>query len=296
MRGQIKVVYITSRGHSGSTLLDLLLSSHDEVVSVGEAKCLVTRPQEPCTCGAASVWACPFWHRVDAAIQERAGLRLREIEIDSGDPEIFARHNAAFFEAVSAVSGKDVIVDSSKNVDRLAALLEAGIVELLPIHLIRSPFGVVYSNVRLGRDWLHHAYNYTHAAMRTRRVLEGLDHLEIRYGPLVSNTEKTMQEVMRRVGLSFQRKQLDWAGRSRHNIYGNPLRFSTNSAMRPDDAWKKGLALQQKAAIAWLTLPCRFRVAVYERWWPLFKRKGLTKWSRQVRGRWAKRVGRLFRG
>ena len=38
MSDQIQLVYITGRGHSGSTLLDLLISAHSEVVSVGEAK------------------------------------------------------------------------------------------------------------------------------------------------------------------------------------------------------------------------------------------------------------------
>ena len=37
------IVYITGRGYSGSTLLDLLTSSHPDVTSVGEIKSLSAR-------------------------------------------------------------------------------------------------------------------------------------------------------------------------------------------------------------------------------------------------------------
>ena len=260
---QIQLVYITGRGHSGSTLPDLLLSAHCEVVSVGEAKCLVTRPDEPCTCGAATVFECPFWEKVDAALREKAGLRLREIGIDSGDADTFAAHNRAFSEAVTAVTGKRIIVDSSKNVDRLENLLEADVFPVVSIHLVRSPFGVVYSNSKRGRDWLYHAYNYTYAMMKTRRLLEGRDHLQITYEQMVRDPRDAVERIMGRLGLALQPEQLDWARPERHNIYGNPMRFATDNTIRLDTKWRKGLSLRQKLVIWWLTLPCRFEGTAY---------------------------------
>ena len=40
------VVYITSRGHSGSTLLSLMLGGHPKVVSGGELKMLINPKSE----------------------------------------------------------------------------------------------------------------------------------------------------------------------------------------------------------------------------------------------------------
>jgi hypothetical protein len=69
----------------------------------------------------ATVFECPFWQNVDRVLREQAGLRLCEIDLDSGDGPTFAAHNRAFFRAVARVSGKRIIVDSSKKVDRLEA-------------------------------------------------------------------------------------------------------------------------------------------------------------------------------
>jgi len=296
MSDLIQLVYITGRGHSGSTLLDLLISAHSEVVSVGEAKCLVTRPDEPCTCGAVTVFECPFWEKVDARLRSEAGLRLRDIDIDSPDEAVFAAHNRAFFQAVAAVTGKRIILDSSKTVDRLEALLEAQILPVHAIHLVRSPHGVVYSNSKRGRDWLYHTYNYTYAMMKTRRLLEGRDHLEITYEEMVRDPRDAVERIMGRLGLVLQPQQLDWARPERHNIYGNPMRFATDSTIRLDTKWRKGLSLRQKLVIWWLTLPCRFEgTAFYHRYEPLFEREGLRKWWQWKRKAWGKRLGSRFR-
>jgi hypothetical protein len=263
---------------------------------VGEAKCLVTRPDEPCTCGAATVFDCPFWEKVDAALRDEAGLRLRDIDIDSPDEAVFAAHNRAFFEAVAAVSGKAVIVDSSKTVGRLENLLEADLFPVVSIHLVRSPFGVVYSNSKRGRDWVYHTYNYTYAMMKTRRLLAGRDHLQIAYEEMVRDPRDAVETIMTRLGLALQPEQLDWARPGRHNIYGNPMRFATDSTIRLDTKWRKGLSLRQKLVIWWLTLPCRHEgTGMYERWKPLFEREGLRKWWQRKRKAWSKRLGNRLR-
>ena len=215
--------------------------------------------------------------KVDAALQE-TGLRLREIDIDSPD------------EAVAAVSGKAVIVDSSKNVDRLENLLRADLFPVVAIHPVRSPFGGVHSNAKRGREGLYHTYNYTYAIMKTRQLLERRDHLEIRYEKIARDPRRTVETIMKHLGLAFQPEQLDWAKPVRHNIYGNPMRFATESTIRLDTKWRKGLSLRQKLAIWWLTLPCRSEgTGVYERWRPLFEREGVRKWWRRTRKSGAKR-------
>ena len=56
------VVYITSRGHSGSTLLSLILGGHSQVVSGGELKMLINAKAESKLCGCHFVTPdqCPF--------------------------------------------------------------------------------------------------------------------------------------------------------------------------------------------------------------------------------------------
>jgi hypothetical protein len=73
----IKYVYICSAGHSGSTLLDLLIGSHSRVASLGEidqlSKNLALDTQ--CACGV-SVRSCPLWSEVITRVGAELGLDI----------------------------------------------------------------------------------------------------------------------------------------------------------------------------------------------------------------------------
>jgi hypothetical protein len=72
-----RYVYICSAGHSGSTLLDLLLGSHSRIASLGEIShlpknlALDTR----CTCGA-PVRQCAVWREVTRRLDAVLGTRI----------------------------------------------------------------------------------------------------------------------------------------------------------------------------------------------------------------------------
>ena len=252
-----RIIYITSRGHSGSTLLDLLISSHSQVASVGELKMLSRHFDDPCTCGADNIASCPFWAKVDQRLQAAGYPELKALNIGSKDPQIFADHNRVLYETVAELSGCDTIVDSSKNLDRLQSLLCLTNFDVCVINLIRSPFGVVWSNLKRGRDWRYHARNYSFAMARTLEYLRNHQRLVVRYEDVVGDTEATLRRVMEHAGLEFEPTQLEWAQRKGHNIYGNEMRFTTSSDIRQDISWRKNLTLTQKLMISWMTYPAR---------------------------------------
>jgi hypothetical protein len=76
----LRVVYLAGSGHTGSTLLALLMDSHPAIVSVGE---IAVKPRirrrgdaavQHCSCGA-TIADCAFWQRIFAAVQAQ-GLRF----------------------------------------------------------------------------------------------------------------------------------------------------------------------------------------------------------------------------
>lgn len=83
-------LYILSAGHSGSTLLNLILGTHSRAVAVSELTYLPANiaRNEICTCGSV-VRACPLWTKVAAELRERVGIDvLREpgcFELGYGD-------------------------------------------------------------------------------------------------------------------------------------------------------------------------------------------------------------------
>jgi hypothetical protein len=75
------LVAVASAGHSGSTLLDLLLGNHPQVSSAGEMNRLTLHAADRvCACGS-TVTACDYWNRVRGVLTSRS-LRDRTIRWD----------------------------------------------------------------------------------------------------------------------------------------------------------------------------------------------------------------------
>jgi hypothetical protein len=176
----IKLAYILSASHSGSTLLAMLLNSHPGVCSVGELKAtsLGDVARYRCSCGEL-IRECRFWVRVSAAMAKR-GLPFNITDAGThyagdGSPYVrrllkplhrgsvleavrdtalglspaWRRHlprlqrtNAALVESLLEVTGKEVVVDSSKIGLRLKFLLRNPDLDVRVIRLIRDGRGV----------------------------------------------------------------------------------------------------------------------------------------------------------
>lgn len=73
----VNYVFICSAGHSGSTLLDLLLGSHSKIASLGE---IIQLPKNislntRCACGQ-PVRSCPIWTRVVSLLNKELGIDI----------------------------------------------------------------------------------------------------------------------------------------------------------------------------------------------------------------------------
>lgn len=264
------IVYIASLGHSGSTLLDLLIASHDRAIGLGEVKNLSSRPRRrhrklhldeiACDCGVAPRRACPFWSALEEDLHRNAGLGLDDLELEDGPDAVFRAHNRAFYEAVVEVSGARVVVDSSKSLHRLGRLLATPGLDLRPIHLRRDPRGVAASHARRGRAW-HSTLRRWIAFERTLpRLLAGRDVLHVHYEALCDRPEPVLAQVMEWLGLALQPGQLDWTRHVHHHLAGNPIRRERRAEIRLDDAWRRELGPVPRALI-----PLAARLAVPRR-------------------------------
>lgn len=255
----LRLVYVVSRGHSGSTLLDFLLGSHSHIFSTGEAKMFQQQPNKRCTCGASSWSACPFWSAVDRRMLADSGFGLEGIPLDSEDLSEFARANRAFFAAVQAVSEKPMVLDSSKSIARLEKLLASGI-EVRPIHLLRDACGVVYSNIKKGRAVMRYCRPYVREHLHAAYVLRGRPHAEVLYEDLARDPARELERIARFLGLEPEPEGLQhWRNLERHNFGGNKMRFGKTDEIRLDESWRTGLRVHQKLWIRASTFPARFR-------------------------------------
>jgi hypothetical protein len=238
----MRVVYIAGTSHSGSTLLDLMLNAHPEMISLGEVMNLNRLPQskKPNT----------FWLSVAQRLRETSGQSLLDLDLlDYGFDDAFSAPNVMLFRAIANVTGKGYIVDSSKSPERLAYLMRFEELHVYPIHLIRKPKGQIASAVRKQGGLLRHIALYELIHQRIRKALAGVPHSVVRYEDLVLEPEQTLGSVLKPLGLTFHPNQLSWAGQAKHIVAGNRMKRAKVSELILDKKWKDSLSFVQKLII-----------------------------------------------
>jgi len=277
-------ITIETTAFSGATLLSILLSGHPEITTIGELGGLISTedPDEYlCSCGQ-RIKDCEFWHSVTIAMSNRgykfdvtnfqtnfrnSGPQFiqkifigstRNKYIDSLRDRILfsqpvgrrkikahADRNVALINSVLEVTGKDILIDSSKNRMRLRALKRFSKLDIRAIHYVRRVEGVVASQVRRGRgtdvarlarDWVkrHDRIDITLAAWpQEKRIL-------VRYEDLCQQTESTLKKLSIFCGADPNFHSLNFQEAS-HHVIGNPIRLKPITEIKLDERWKTEL-------------------------------------------------------
>ena len=179
----LRYVYILGAGHSGSTLLAMLLGMHPRICSIGEVKApaLGAAADYRCSCGE-PITSCGFWQALERALKAD-GVRLDLFEGATDirrAPTPYLRRlmrplqrsapleriralalamspawqdhldrvqslSGALARAACRISGKDVFVDSSKTGAQLVHLLDHPDLDIKVVRLVRDGRGVSLS-------------------------------------------------------------------------------------------------------------------------------------------------------
>lgn len=262
----LQLVLVAGYGRSGSTILDRVLGHHPDVFAVGE---LVNVHRELwmadhfCGCGERGR-ACPFWGAVrerwlagrgDGAIERFLELRgraigrvgqKRSVALGREERGELIGEMAMLYGAIAAVSGRQVIVDSSKFPGWVDLALRIRGAEKTVVHLVRDGRSVVASLRRPlamdiakgvqhdipGKPALHSslAWLVGNAATEhmTRRAAG--QSMRITYEQLLSKPMATLTDLGRHVGVDFgeEARMIDEA-RSfprTHAVAGGRVRMS----------------------------------------------------------------------
>jgi hypothetical protein len=293
-----KVLFIGGYGRSGSTLLDRVVGGTDGFFSAGELRHIWQEGYvENRLCGCRVPFQeCPFWAEVSAVAFDRFGgldiQRLLEVKdrVDryhrvvqlaadvamparQRDLRWYGAHLRALYEAIGAVSGADVIIDSSKDVSHGYVLrtIEPPI-DLHVLHLVRDSRAVAWSwrrkkhNPGSGRDMDQYGLVRTSTEWVAINALSaghrrlGVPYLRVHYEQLVSEPAATVGEILAFVGEGHRAIPVDEEGRVEltvgHTVAGNPNRFTDGPvAIRADDEWRDRMPRRDRAVVSALTLP-----------------------------------------
>ncbi len=237
------IVYIVGAGHSGSTLLDILLSRHSKIFGGGE---LCSYPGEnKCSCGE-DFNNCSVWKKfkgLDAPGNIKKTIFGKYIDRKNKNPvlvEEYLRKNKNIFNKIREVSGKDIITDSSKEVGR-AELLRGE--NILFIHLVRNGLGVAGSYKRKGKGAIFSSFLWLWVNLRVE-MLKKKDKrfITIKYENLVSEPKKELKKILDRLNLDFEERILDFSvSVKRHQLAGNRIRMRRLTEIKKSDSWKNRL-------------------------------------------------------
>ncbi|MEQ9303364.1 MAG: sulfotransferase [Marinoscillum sp.] len=266
----IKVIYIGGYSRSGSTILDILLSNHAQIVGTGELCYLYDdskNADRTCTCGQPYP-KCNFWgdylssNDIDHAsqiIKEVEGrsnfYRLLDGNIDRKLLDKYTVIQEGLYRYIAEKSGCSIIVDSSKTtrdmVGRPLALSRYTSLDLKMIHLLKNGKATTQSYVSKGRNWAMEGHGgndmlqgmrsifgwklANKLALQTGKILDGA-YLPLKYEDFVENPEISLRRLGDFVDLDFESLNKIVSSKQviapHHHVGGNRLRLKSNLSLK----------------------------------------------------------------
>lgn len=238
-----RVVTILGLEHSGTTLLARMLGAHPDAVAIGGLKNFASFVQhkKQCSCGGGPD-SCAFWLPV-----------LDHLRKDGRDPAALAaalsgRRTAPvpgrqaagqLIAAISAASGAGVIVDASRDPEWTRLLRPLTGIEVLPVHIFKSPLAQAASARRKDRSVYGELAKYLSRSRacraETRRTPAAVT---LAHADLCATPGPLIARIMDRLGLAADPRQVaDWGSRPLHMLGGNRMRSSTKSDILTDQSW-----------------------------------------------------------
>lgn len=228
-----KLILIRGLGHSGTTILDLILGAHSSIIGIGEGIRTLrgtikkdTMPQKirseegykiPCTCGKI-VKYCDIW-----------GNTIQYLI--SNDNENLSEKFSYLSERIYKVYGNDkIIVDSSQSDwDSITDLNEKYDIKILFLTRdIRSWVNSVtkkYNGNIIKNIW---TWNRTYTRFENFLIKNKIDFFKLGYEELALETDVILQKIIEWLDLKYDKELLNVLNSKSHIIAGNRMRLNKN--------------------------------------------------------------------
>jgi hypothetical protein len=211
-------------GHSGSTLLDLILGSHPEVFGLGELATL--NKFWPKICGICE-GECKYWHgRASLTVLRRHFLHGSKTRLAIRE---LSRYYRSIYSYLSEWFGYSIFIDSSKRPEWVGKQLRyrRHWKTMTPylIHLTRDGRGVVNSYLRkypergietITEQWIQ----TTHNTIMLYDQFKG-PKCRIAYEKLATRSDELIRKVCNFIGIDYNHEMLSYWNYEHHNINGN---------------------------------------------------------------------------
>jgi hypothetical protein len=265
----VKYIYIICSGHSGSTLLDLMLSNAADIFSMGEILRLeqVLARGTFCSCKS-QVSDCTVWKRIlepfssydNNVFSYGADANFTK---DKSFQKKFLESYPAFVRQVQKITGADALCDSSKQLDRLKLLSQMQDIELYVFYLQRHPGGVVSSQMRKGRPfvqqslvWMKRNFEIWHYLKKATVPFK-----QIQYEALVACPDDILKDIFRFLQVRSEPGFTTNFGKLRHLVEGNRIRMNHQQLrIQQPSLWQKRMTRFQQIFANSIDIIARSRI------------------------------------
>ena len=296
----IRVIYVMGAGRSGSTALEGMLGDHEDSVAVGEISAIFSSIWDErchCSCGERGP-DCEIWRDIFDRWCELTGLdsfeengplntkyeslkrfglpqwrrQMRAAHEPTEEDATWLQRTHAIYQAVAEVTGKRVIIDSSKNPLRARSLCLTPGLDVRLIHLTRDVRGVVWSRLKAYRKDPKNGFGKEHApvpvwrsvgywgltnliASAVRRAHPECLSMLLRYEDYTAEPIREFARISEVTGLDYgpiaERLVAGHPVRPQHTCAGNPVRMQGAIRLAPDYQWMESLPESMKRR-SWL--------------------------------------------
>lgn len=275
-------VYIATLPRSGSTLLGMMLNNHSRMFHVGESSYWgkLNPVDVVCSCGISD---CAVLREVGFRIAQSSAVKAiyaacikidRQEEPDKvchplslpGNDDVTAVSNSEIEQDLSFgclgleqiadvfrdLSGKDVIIDNTKNI-RFAKFLISRRWRI--ILMMRDPRGIVNSNKNAGfrkgvlRPVIAKIPVLINFAIQAFSLLESPQVILVKYEDLCARPAIELTRVCDFLGVDYETSMLNFRADKGHTIMGNRMRFDESSIVAVDNSWSKQLSQEETALV-----------------------------------------------
>jgi hypothetical protein len=283
-----KLIYISGGGHSGTTILDLIISSSPEVFTIGEGKhfddrILGKNSTNPCSCGK-SYSECDYWKEIkekeSTKINFEGSLEIKHIFNNFLNIIFFKikffqlKKNIAVnywlsncFEVAKKLKPDMLyILDSSKDPFHLNSISSKIDYDIFIIHIIRDCRGYAYSYNNPQRraegldikTYARSLLEWIIVNLLTIKVINNfeLPFIRLSYEEFCTNPQIIRKKINSSLGINIPKDFISAINKdTHHNIEGNNLRFKKVETIKKDEKWKKNLPYIAKLAIGFFSIP-----------------------------------------
>lgn len=285
----INLIYIAGYGRSGSTLMDRILNTSNDIIGTGElvhinntvhdeylSQCGCQTPQTKCDFWGSIIKELKSWLKENKLkskendFKKLEGIRGLLSKSEPGIFDLYNRYHELLFQKIADKSAPKIkyIADSSKTAwhcYKRPQLLSNVFKNIIIIHLVRDGRATAWSNIKnmRGKDsrgnFLKRKYIFIKTIISwnfANRYKKQYKYYYINYDVFCMDPEK----IAHKLGEFLEVHDIDLKkiNQKNHLYTGNASRFKQIDGIKPDTSWKNEITLGEHVIYYLLGFPFNF--------------------------------------